>query len=229
MTHVILKGVVGSTAFGLAHAESDKDYLGIFMPSIADLIGLKNIQETVVTKNPDCSLHSLQKYCSLALKCNPTILDLLWLDDYEICTDEGWALIDIREAFLSQKYLRSAFGGYALSQAKRLVSRSNGGSVSGGFDPDIAKRTAKHGRHCLRLCIVAEQALSTGKIIVDVSPWRDEIFAAGEAAERDPYEFEAVITERVRAIDAMESLLPMEADFDLVNTAVIHMMQGYLP
>lgn len=54
-SNLLLKGMVGSTAFGLATPESDKDYLGLFAVPTTDLHGLSQIQESYVYKNPDSS------------------------------------------------------------------------------------------------------------------------------------------------------------------------------
>lgn len=120
--HVLLKGIVGSTAYGLVHEGSDIDQLGIFARDTDEVLSLKSFPETTVSTAPDKTLHEAAKYVRLALKCNPTMLELLWLDPafYEHITELGQELINLRESFLSKKAVRDAYFGYATQQLKRV-------------------------------------------------------------------------------------------------------------
>lgn len=150
-SNLLLKGIVGSTAFGLATPESDKDYLGLFVVPTTDLHGLGQIQESYVYKNPDSQYHEVGKYCRLALKCNPTILDLLWLEHYNCRTVLGNELIALRHNFLSSEYVKNAYFGYATQQLVKLKNKSS----------ELA-RPAKHARHMLRLLHQGFELYSTG-------------------------------------------------------------------
>lgn len=159
--NVLLSGVVGSTAFGLARAGSDIDRLGIFIRPTPDFfrIGAKHEDSRVTTK-PDVTLHEVGKYVNLALKCNPTIMDLMYLEEYEQQSWEGEWLVDIREDFLSEPYVRSAYGGYAMGQIKRIKQElANDGRQ---------RRVAKHARHCFRLLRQGQQLLDYGTLTVKV-------------------------------------------------------------
>jgi predicted nucleotidyltransferase len=147
--NVLLSGIVGSTAYGLAHADSDVDRLGMFAAPTIALHGLHEPAETHVTTDPDSTLHEARKYAKLALGGNPTVSELMWLPDdlYEVRTPLGNELINIRGAFLSAKRTRDAYLGYATQQFHRLANRGDG-----SFSADTRKRTAKHARHLLRLC-----------------------------------------------------------------------------
>lgn len=91
--NVILEGIVGSTAYGLANPnKSDVDYLGIYLAPRRDVLGLNGgttVEKSYVTQNPDRTLHEIGKFCRLALKCNPTIIDLLFLPEHTIDLFEG--------------------------------------------------------------------------------------------------------------------------------------------
>jgi len=143
MTETILMGLVGSTAYGLATESSDKDYLGVFMSPTRSLLGLTSPKETIVRRDPDMQLHELGKFCRLALAANPTILELLFLGEYEVMTPQGQRLVDLRHSFLSAR-IRTTFGGYAIQQARRLQR-------DGAFESALRARSEKHGRHCMRL------------------------------------------------------------------------------
>jgi hypothetical protein len=137
---LLLKGRVGSHAFGLANKDSDEDFQGIFVAPTQAFLGLaEKLQESYSFKNPDTTYHEVGKYCRLALKCNPTVLDLMWLDEYNVRTELGTELINLRSNFLSRKYVKDAYLGYAQSQLGKLNK-----------DPRPEKRS-KNARHFLRL------------------------------------------------------------------------------
>lgn len=173
---ILLYGVVGSTAYGLAKPGSDVDRLGIFAASTAAVLGLHPPDDTRVIKSPDVTLHEVAKYCRLALRANPTIMELLWLPEelYEVRTSYGDQLIKIRNAFLSATYVRNAYFGYAVQQFRKLEQR--GGS---SFGPDMAGRTAKHARHLYRLLQQGYELWSTGSLTIRLAD-PDEVHAFGE-------------------------------------------------
>lgn len=184
LSDVLLQGVVGSTAYGLNTEDSDIDYLGIFAAPTDAFFGLDPIQQTRVTHNPDSTLHEAGKFCRLALQCNPTVLELLWLDRYERSQQLGMELLLSRTAFLSAKRVRDAYFGYATQQFQRLKMRGD------SFSSDTKKRTAKHARHMARLLFQGFVLYQTGQLPVHLMnpQWFHDfgnVVAAGgvEAAE----------------------------------------------
>lgn len=167
--YVLLRGVVGSTAYGLATKDSDVDRLGIFAIPTIDLHGLHDPADSIVTHHPDTTLHEARKYCRLALNANPTVTELLWLTHWDISTDDGHALIAIRDTFLSQRRVRNAYLGYAQQQFRRLHNRSTPNPAAGlTFSSDVRLRTAKHARHLFRLCYQGWHLYATGQLIIEV-------------------------------------------------------------
>jgi hypothetical protein len=163
---VLLAGIVGSTAYGLDHAGSDVDRIGMFARPTTDLLGLATPTESYVYKEPsDITWHEARKYVSLALKANPTITELLWLSEYETRTALGDELIAIRRSLLSARTVRNAYLGYSTSQLRRLKDRGDG-----SFSADTRKRTQKHGRHLHRLCQQGTALHATGELTIRLSP-----------------------------------------------------------
>lgn len=164
----LLGGVVGSTAYGLAGPSSDEDRLGIYAASFEELASLHpplgRRDSSVVSTDPDVTQHEALKFCQLALGCNPTVLELLWLERYEVSTRQGEDLVLARQAFLSQKHVRNAYLGYATQQFNRLRVRDDG-----SFSSDLRKRTAKHARHLLRLLHQGVELYSTGRLTLKLS------------------------------------------------------------
>lgn len=163
---VLLSGVVGSTAYGLATADSDVDRLGVFAAPTRAFHGLHAPRESVVTTGPDRTLHEAAKWCRLALGGNPTVMELVWLPEelYEVRTELGQDLIGIRSAFLTAGRVRKAYLGYAHQQFHKLEVRGDG-----SFSADTRKRTAKHARHLARLVHQGLHLYRTGRLPIRLS------------------------------------------------------------
>lgn len=210
---LLLLGVTGSTAYGLATENSDVDRLGIYCVPTERLFDLDFNQAKashVVTEPDDVQLHELGKFVGLVLKGNPTVTELLFLSEHEVRDRRIEPLIEMRSSLLGQRAIRAAYTGYAVAQAQRLANRQAEGRK--GFNSDLAKRTAKHARHCFRLLMQAEELLTEGTITVNVADHREELFAIGELAETDVDAFLAKFEARKEAIEAVPSSLPMEPD-----------------
>ncbi len=151
------------------------DRLGVFVAPTVQVAGLDwhPRRESRVRTQPDITEHEIGKYLRLALVCNPTILELLFLPEsaYEVEIWWGTTLRRGRKNFLSDRYVRGAYGGYARQQAHRLEYRGDG-----SFSSNTRQRTAKHARHLLRLLRQGRELLETGSLTVRV-PDPEDYFA----------------------------------------------------
>ncbi|GIF70898.1 nucleotidyltransferase domain-containing protein [Asanoa siamensis] len=207
---VLLMGVIGSTAYGLAGPHSDVDRLGVFAVPTAELHGLERPAESTVSHEPDVTLHEAAKFCRLALAGNPTVTELLWLPDrlYETRAPLGDELIALRHAFLSARRVREAYLGYATKQFRLLANRT------GDYDP----RVAKHARHLMRLCHQGLHTYRTGEVRVELDDpraFRDfgERVAAGDldVARSMLAEHEAAFAATVTPLPESPDVPPVEA------------------
>lgn len=219
---VVLLAVVGSTAYGLAHEGSDEDHLGVYQAPTTAILGLHgaSVMDTShVRHEPDVALHEIGKYTRLALKANPTVLELLWASHYYVTSEVGEELIALRREFLATGPVRAAYAGYAVQQAHRLRERSEEGRE--GFKSRLRSRTAKHGRHCYRLLTMGRQLLATGELTLDVSDIRERIFEVGELAASDPHAFAALFERELADFDATPSVLPEHPNVDAVEEFLV--------
>jgi uncharacterized protein len=203
--NVLLAGVVGSTAYGLAGPGSDVDRLGVFAAPTLDLVGLSRPAQSVVRTNPDRTLHEAGKWCSLALGGNPTVIELLWLPDdlYETRTPLGDRLIAIREAFLSGPRVRDAYLGYATQQFQKLARRGDGTFAAGA-----RRRVSKHARHLARLLHQGRTLYRTGCLPIRL-PDPDAIRAFGErVADGDIGEARDLLAASEKEFDSTPTPLP---------------------
>ena len=176
--NIILEGVTGSTAYGLNTANSDVDIKGVYLLPTRKVLemGFDPQHTTKDHVDPDWVYHEVGKFMKLVVSGNPTVTELLYLNEYTQLSPIGQMLIDNRDAFLSTKAVMNAYRGYAFSQAKRLNNRTEQGLD--GYDSSLKNRFAKHTRHCFRLLMQARQLLETGTLQVKVTPeQREYLFA----------------------------------------------------
>jgi len=131
----ILLTLFGSRAYGTDRPESDWDFRGVciapqryrdgFLLKFAQY-EMQSSDEMVVAgdmnvDDPDGTIYDLLKFFKLAADCNPSIMEVLFVDDDAILykTEEGQRLIDARQKFLSRKVLHT-FRGYAIQQLRRI-------------------------------------------------------------------------------------------------------------
>ncbi|MGR6322371.1 nucleotidyltransferase domain-containing protein [Micromonospora soli] len=221
--HLLLSGIVGSVAYGLAGPGSDVDRIGVFAAPTVAFHGLHPPRESVVTTEPDLTLHECAKYCRLALSGNPTATELMWLPDdcYETRTEFGERLIEIRRAFLSAPRVRDAYLGYATQQFRKLTTRD---SSQGG-----RRRSAKHARHLARLLHQGRVLYETGVLeirLADPEWFRTfgERVAGGALAEA-----EALVAAAERDFDRVRSPLPERPDEETVERWLLDVRAAHLP
>lgn len=214
MNKTILRGVVGSTAYGLARAGSDIDRLGIFAAPMIDLTSLdwNSSKETVSQSGPagdDFALHEVGKYFRLALKCNPTVSELLWLDEYEVKTWEGSLILSERSSFLSEKYARASYFGYAKAQLDKF---------------HLHDFKVKHARHALRLLQQGDTLLYTGHLEVRVPD--PQVYFDLDDMEPGAI-LELLTSEFTRFTEKTDiSALPEVPDYDLVKEMLTEIRRG---
>lgn len=223
--NIILEGVTGSTAYGLATENSDVDVKGVYLLPTKDIlsIGFNPEKTTKDHVDPDWVYHEVGKFMKLVINGNPTVTELLYLNEYTQLSPIGQMLIDNRDAFLSTKAVTNAYSGYAFSQAKRLNNRTEQGLD--GYDSSLKNRFAKHTRHCFRLLMQARQLLETGTLQVKVSPEeREYLFAMGEKTADE------VVNEFMRQDAEMKnvkSVLPDEPDYERLNNLLYEIRTKY--
>jgi hypothetical protein len=168
---------------------------------------------------PDRTLHEVGKYMRLAMQCNPTVLELMYLNEYVTQTWLGRWLVSNRHHFLSGPAVKGRYGGYATAQAERLMDRHKRGEV--GFGSDVGNRTEKHGRHCARLLLQGAQLLREGTITVNVSQHRDRLFEVGRMALSAPEEFYRTFLDMRAALDSTETNLPDKPNRDKLEDLLV--------
>ncbi len=164
--HTVYACVMGSRAFGLATDGSDTDRRGVFVAPTPLFWRLDKPPTHVTGPREEEFSWEIERFCSLALRANPNLLECLHSPLVEHADATGRELLELRDAFLSRR-VEASFRGYAEQQLGRL-------------EADIRRDGAprwKHAMHLLRLLTSCRDLLRTGTLTVDVGEQREELLA----------------------------------------------------
>ncbi|MFH5806371.1 DNA polymerase beta superfamily protein [Alienimonas sp. DA493] len=208
----ILRVVIGSRAYGLEEAGSDTDRRGVYLPAAADHWSLDGVPDVLRDDDREEMAWELGRFLRLALKGNPTVLEVLFTPRVTDATPLGRELLALRTAFLSKR-LHATCGGYADQQFAKLQRRAQAGKSINW----------KHAAHCLRLLATGAKALAGDGFPVHVGPHRDLLLSV-RRGERSLEEVDAVAAEWRSGLDLAlrNSPLPNEPDVAAVDAFLIH-------
>jgi predicted nucleotidyltransferase len=118
---LISKFLAGSHLYGTNTPDSDTDTRGVFIPPKEYFLGFAKRAERFSDKVTDIEYHNIQHFFKLALKCNPNIIEFLFIPSEQMITSskEWEIIIENKDLFLSNK-AKYTFTGYAFSQMKRI-------------------------------------------------------------------------------------------------------------
>ncbi|GGP69706.1 nucleotidyltransferase domain-containing protein [Streptomyces calvus] len=164
--HTIYACVMGSRAFGLATDGSDTDLRGVFLAPTSLFWRFDKPPTHVEGPAEEQFSWELERFCELALRANPTVLECLHSPLVEYADDTGRELMALRGAFLSRR-VHETFTRYAHGQRRKLQAH-----VSRHGAPRW-----KHAMHLLRLLACARDLLRTGVLTLDVGEQREPLLA----------------------------------------------------
>jgi hypothetical protein len=202
----LLMGVVGSHAYGMATESSDVDVLGTYAAPTQDLVGLHPPPVRKATTHRagptvDVTWHEAGKLASLALGGNPSAMELLWLESYQLTTPLGWELVSLRRRMLSRKRVKDAYLGFATQQFARL-------SKDGRF-PDVpTSRIAKHARHLLRLVEQGTHLWVTGHLVLRMPDPKRVLDFGDRVADGDVAAASSVLFRARHTFENVNTVLP---------------------
>lgn len=228
----LLVTIAGSRAYHMERDNSDWDYHCVYITSTVELLKLgPTPKQTLWEENvrgDDTQGWELGHFLHLATKCNPTILETFVAPvvEEQSLFPEATELQDLFPHVLSRKRVFDAFRGYAHNQRTKLFNKPD--------DPtnnQPTERIWKFATQYLRVLLIGERLLRTGKMVIDMQDWvsgysylcavRDGKKTIGE-----------VVDEAKRLEMKMEQMynfseIPEEADLDKVNEYLIRMRRRY--
>ncbi|MFI5755947.1 DNA polymerase beta superfamily protein [Streptomyces sp. NPDC051569] len=209
--HTVYACVMGSRAFGLATDGSDTDRRGVFLAPTALFWRFEKPPTHIEGPAPEQFSWELERFCSLALRTNPNVLECLHSPLVEQIDGTGRELLSLRDAFLSRQ-AHETFVRYAESQRKKL-------------EADVRQYGAprwKHAMHLLRMLASCRDLLRTGHLAIDVGDDREPLLAV-KRGEVPWAEVERRMTRLTAEADeaARHSPLPPEPDHARVEDFLI--------
>lgn len=198
-------GIVGSTAYGLSTNNSDTDYLSIHYTQTKNVLKPNPAAyiDTKICTEPDIASHEIGKYIHLYKNCNPTIIEMLWLENYIYQHPLFEGLKQLRHTTLSAKKIKTSYVGYAKAQFKKFVARKEQGKD--GFESTLKKRTNKHARHCIRLLLQGQQLLETGILPINMTDRADYIREKVSLFNEDFSLFQEWLNDKIAYVDNIVS------------------------
>jgi predicted nucleotidyltransferase len=200
--HTVYACVMGSRAFGLATDGSDTDRRGVYV--VPTPLFWRFDKPPTHVDGPEREQFSweLERFCELALRANPNILECLHTPLVEYADATGKELLALRGAFLS-RHVHESFARYATAQLRKL-------------EADVRTHGAprwKHAMHLLRLLISARDLLRTGELRIEVGDHRERLLAVkrGEVGWAETETWMLRLHDEATAA-ASRSPLPQEPD-----------------
>jgi len=209
--HTILAVVVGSRAYGLAEPGSDCDRRGVYAVPTRWFWHLEKPPTHLDGPAAEQFSWEVERFCTLALQANPTVLEVLWSPLVEQVTDDGRQLLAVRRAFLSRR-VADTYGRYAQDQLDRVAARRQ----------RTGQTNHKQAMHMIRLLHAGAHVLRTGQVLVDVTPLRDRLLAVrrGQVPWQQVAAWAAELLADLAAA-ATETRLPEQPDRDAVDTFLV--------
>ncbi|MFC4036023.1 DNA polymerase beta superfamily protein [Streptomyces polygonati] len=164
--HTVYACVMGARAFGLATHGGDTDRRGVFVAPTPLFWRFEKPPTQVAGPLDEQFSWELERFCSLALRAHPNLLECLHSPLVEHVDATGRELLDLRDAFLSRRVDAS----FRAAAARRLA-RAEAELRTGG-EPGW-----RHAMQLLRLLISRRDLLRSGRLTVDVGEHRTRLLA----------------------------------------------------
>lgn len=207
LNNVIYLSIMGSQAYGTSLEKSDQDLYGIVIPYKEDIfphlkgeiIGFgrqkqrfeqfqqHSVFEVDKSGQYDITIYSIIKYFSLALECNPNIIDSLFVPNTCLLysTLAGQHLRENRHKFL-HRGIYHKLKGYAFAQLHKIKTNKTRESESRRELIEKYGYDTKYAMHLFRLCLQCEDVLQTGDL--DLQRHKEQL----KAVRRGQYSEEEV-------------------------------------
>jgi uncharacterized protein len=182
MDVTLLLGVVGSRAHGLEHDDSDTDRRGFYAEPTEAILGLDGPPQKSRRTDGDV-LWEARQAVKLALYSNPFMLELLHLPEYQIASDLGLQLVELRARLMSQAEVQRSYLSNAESQLRRLSARRRlmrKMDYWGSREAD-ERFIRKRSRHIAMSVAQGSQLWRTGSLVVRLSDTERDVVLHAEA------------------------------------------------
>lgn len=206
----------GSKSYGIDVEGSDDDFVGVFVPRLRDLLSIPGLEhDTYAANDPDFTIHEIGKFCRLALKGNPAVLETLWNPQVVACDEWGRSLVGLRTKMLHRGSL-DVYVEYAEAQLRKMVKGKGLHAKGGAYN-------GKYGAHLVRLLHAGITLAATREVMVRVpEPLAAELMKirTGVRSMEDVLGIAGPLLEQLRRLSTTNPL-PEHPDEEAVNALVV--------
>lgn len=212
----LIRSVAGSRLYGLDHAGSDEDIMGIGIATKAEKLGLDTVEQL---GQDDEVTYELAKWTRLAINGNPTVLQMLWTPPSMWHQwDARWPEMQIRlRGIVLSDRCRDAFLGYMKGQRIKLErDRGQRTELKEQFGYDT-----KFAAHMIRLGIQGVEVLTTGQMSLPMASGSRQLcrdIRQGRYTEPEVLEMANELEEKLKTVP---SVLPPTVDRVKVNNFLV--------
>lgn len=239
LKNTIFKAMVGSNLYGTNHKDSDKDYVGIFIPDKEYVMGLPTCDQVEIRTNPSSSgrrnnkddvdtvLYSLPKFIKLAYGNNPNIVELFFINESKHIvydSDLGKRLRKAFPLFISKK-VKDSFLGYAISQKRKVISRKPIGDrkiyiEKFGYDVKFASHLIRLLEEGIQILVEGELSfpIPNNRYIRDVKLGQHTVESVLAKADH---------LENLIETAYVNSKLPIKPDYEAISQLQMDMMEDF--
>lgn len=223
--NVLLRGVTGSRAYGLATEASDTDMHGVFASPTRQVLGLRR-PEWSRRVTQDYMLWEAGNAIRLALASNPSVLELLFLPEYETVTEPGEALVSLRDRLITRNLVLRSYLRNAESQAAKMRNRLwSMNKMDWHGDQEKEKAEIRKRARAISVCLIhGVQLWVTGSITVPLT--LDEITAV-RSAEQDPVHLDGLLDVAEECMEKTPSPLREQPDIRAAEEWLLQVREQY--
>lgn len=217
----VLKVIVGSQAHGLANANSDYDYRGVFVQPTSEILKLGGVKEETrwIEGKEDDTSWEVGKFLMMATKSNPTVLETFLSPDVAVATQDAVWGQQIRELFpyvWNSVDVKNAFIGYGINQRKKFFDNKD-------------NRAPKYAAAYLRVLYNAWELLSTGTFTIRIADTEiGETVRRFKNGDYTPGEvIQACWEQETKVLEAFRKNPDKETDVRPVNDLLLKIRKAY--
>lgn len=222
----LIKGLVGSHAYGYATESSDKDYMSVYIAPVTHYFGLDRFEtKASVTESEDNTDYEFLKFVKLCVNFNPNVIPLLYTD-LEVTYDDYYCykyLLENRALFVTNRAYNTLVG-YAISQKEKAAK-----NITGKLGEKRKTLIEKYGydvkaaAHTIRLMKTAIHLFKYNEVRLDISAEECAEFRSGKFSVEDFNNRFYVLKDKVQSV-FLESKLPNEPDLDKINNMCVKIL-----
>lgn len=229
--------IVGSKLYGISTPQSDIDFKGYGFEDPDAIVGLKRVEQQEykndVKEGPnkiEGVCYTVKQYLHLALKGNPTIVELVFANDkyHVITSDIGKEIYEFGRKHFLTKHLFKPYSAYHMAQIRKLQNTVPIGSRKEMHD--IYGFDVKFGSHAYRLARQCVIVMEEGILRPTLDPQDKEIALAirqGKYSKEDCLDLLHKVDRQMKEAYG-KSTLPAMPDYNIVNKFCCDVYMRYL-